>query len=222
MEGYPGNLLDELVMELNGSASVIDVGAGTGFFSIPLARKGFKITVIEPSAAMLNILKNKVYAGIESRIKFYNEEWESWHGEKADRLICVHSLYPMKDLFNSIKKIKMYCDQAIILIRSDSGPFSLAERIRRHLNLNRYSEKYVSRVITTLDELGIPYSTREIIQERISRFENLADEALYYCDHIGVEIDKVDLIKQVLVKETERHGDKYMFKNIYRDVIIKF
>jgi len=63
---------------------------------------------------------------------------------------------------------------------------------------------------------------REIIQQRILRFGSIVDEAMYYCNHIGVEIDKVELIKRTLVKETEHLGDEYIFKSIYRDVLIKF
>ena len=34
-------------------SSIIDFGAGTGRLSIPLAKKGYKVTAVEPSEAMM-------------------------------------------------------------------------------------------------------------------------------------------------------------------------
>ena len=43
-----------------GSASVLDVGAGTGRIALPLARDGHEVTCVEPSPAMRAVLVGKL------------------------------------------------------------------------------------------------------------------------------------------------------------------
>ena len=59
-EGYPGNLLEIVMDEVKGADSIIDLGAGTGFYSIPLAKKGYRVAAVEPSYEMMKILKGKI------------------------------------------------------------------------------------------------------------------------------------------------------------------
>ena len=49
----------EIERHLDGVRSILDVGAGTGVFSIPLARRGFSVTHVDISPAMLEIARRK-------------------------------------------------------------------------------------------------------------------------------------------------------------------
>jgi len=49
----------EIERHLDGVKTILDVGAGTGAFSIPLARRGFSVTHLDFSPAMLQIAKKK-------------------------------------------------------------------------------------------------------------------------------------------------------------------
>jgi len=49
----------ELERHLDGVESILDVGGGTGAFSIPLARRGFKVTHVDFSPAMIDIARSK-------------------------------------------------------------------------------------------------------------------------------------------------------------------
>jgi SAM-dependent methyltransferase len=55
---YPTALIDRLA-ELAGvpSAAVLELGAGVGHVALPLAARGFRVTAIEPAAAMLEQLR---------------------------------------------------------------------------------------------------------------------------------------------------------------------
>jgi ubiquinone/menaquinone biosynthesis C-methylase UbiE len=60
---YPNALISRL-FELAGSApaDVLDVGAGIGHLSLPLAERGHRVTAVEPAAAMLESLKARALA----------------------------------------------------------------------------------------------------------------------------------------------------------------
>jgi ubiquinone/menaquinone biosynthesis C-methylase UbiE len=49
----------EIDRHLTGIRSILDVGGGTGAFSIPLARRGFRVTHLDFSQAMLSIARGK-------------------------------------------------------------------------------------------------------------------------------------------------------------------
>lgn len=49
----------EIERHLNGVCTVLDVGGGTGAFSIPLARRGLQVTHLDFSPAMLDIARRK-------------------------------------------------------------------------------------------------------------------------------------------------------------------
>ena len=61
---------------LLGGASVCDVGAGTGHLTVPLAKRGFHVTALEPNEAMRRY-------GIERTISFPRVLWRAGTGEET-------------------------------------------------------------------------------------------------------------------------------------------
>ncbi len=62
--GYPEALVVRLVALAGGpGAEVVDLGAGTGLLSIPLARAGLRVQAVEPARAMLEELEAAVSCG---------------------------------------------------------------------------------------------------------------------------------------------------------------
>ncbi|HHW41674.1 MAG TPA: class I SAM-dependent methyltransferase [Syntrophomonadaceae bacterium] len=55
---------------------VLDIGAGTGVFTVPLARRGAKVTALEPAPAMLAALQKMVEAQGLTNVHFLDREWE--------------------------------------------------------------------------------------------------------------------------------------------------
>ncbi len=65
------------IAEVTKQTTILDVGAGTGRFSIPLAKLALYVTAVDPSPEMLKYLqKNAVEAGVESKIRMINRKWE--------------------------------------------------------------------------------------------------------------------------------------------------
>ncbi|QSZ26789.1 methyltransferase domain-containing protein [Aceticella autotrophica] len=61
---------------LHSQLEVLDIGAGAGTFTIPLARRVKKVVALEPAPAVLTTLQKKVEAEGLTNVQFLNREWE--------------------------------------------------------------------------------------------------------------------------------------------------
>jgi ubiquinone/menaquinone biosynthesis C-methylase UbiE len=57
---YPAALLDAVAKITPEGGRVLDVGAGIGHLTVPLAERGFALTAVEPAQAMLERLRERV------------------------------------------------------------------------------------------------------------------------------------------------------------------
>jgi SAM-dependent methyltransferase len=88
---YPGELFDDVVMAagLAPGARLLEVGCATGKATLPLARRGFRVTCAEPGADLAAAARRNL-AGlgaevIESRF----EDWRSPPGERFDLVFAA-------------------------------------------------------------------------------------------------------------------------------------
>jgi SAM-dependent methyltransferase len=60
--GYPPELFDDLVRlaGLRADARVLEIGCGTGKASVPLARRGFRLTCLEPGANLAAVARSQL------------------------------------------------------------------------------------------------------------------------------------------------------------------
>jgi 16S rRNA A1518/A1519 N6-dimethyltransferase RsmA/KsgA/DIM1 with predicted DNA glycosylase/AP lyase activity len=86
--GYPSGAIDEIVARggLAAGDRVLEVGAGTGKATEPLAARGLAVTALEPSPPMAALLRTKRLKGVT----VVESEFESWRA--ADRFAAVVSV----------------------------------------------------------------------------------------------------------------------------------
>jgi S-adenosylmethionine-dependent methyltransferase len=54
------------------SGSVLDIGAGTGAYAIPLAKRGYKVTAVDLSSKLIELCQKRVSAeGLEKNVRFF-------------------------------------------------------------------------------------------------------------------------------------------------------
>jgi len=99
--------------------TVLDIGAGTGRYAIPLSKQVASVTAIEPSAAMRTILEKKQAAAQISNIVPLPLLWEDItigkEIEPHDIVFAAHSL-AMHDLKDALLKINRAAKREVWLI----------------------------------------------------------------------------------------------------------
>ena len=104
-------------------STVLDVGAGTGRHTLALAPHVARVTAVEPSAAMLGLLREDLKAQGIQNVATVASEWLGAEVEPADLVICSHVLYPIADVAPFLRKLSARAmRRAFIYVRVDPLP----------------------------------------------------------------------------------------------------
>jgi len=134
----PDQLLDFILREIDGDTTVLDIGAGSGRWTIPLAKIAKTVTAVEPSSAMVDNLRRNIASAKLNNIQITQSSWEDAIVKPHDITICAHAMYSSPDLASFVRKIERYttrtCYLAIRLPPSDGiiGELSLSIYGRHH------------------------------------------------------------------------------------------
>ncbi len=122
---YHGHVERQLAsMAIPDGAPVLDIGAGPGTLAVPLARRGCRVTAVEPSAPMRRILRE--YAEREGvAVTILGEPWEAIDPAALpgpfDLVVASYSLM-MLDLRAALAKMHAVCSGCVCLFWSLTPP----------------------------------------------------------------------------------------------------
>jgi 2-polyprenyl-3-methyl-5-hydroxy-6-metoxy-1,4-benzoquinol methylase len=118
-------VLNRLVTWVDAESTVLDVGGGAGRFAIPLAKRCRQVTLVDPSAAMLETLKTaSADAGVEN-ITSVQSNWEDAEVERADLVLCAHVVYGVTDIEPFLRKLESHAKQRVVVVSHTVAPVSM-------------------------------------------------------------------------------------------------
>jgi SAM-dependent methyltransferase len=144
--------------------SVLDVGAGTGRFSLALAPQAEHITAVEPSAAMMDFLRRDAVDKGLSNISYVQTTWqEAPDNLQADIVICSHVLYPIRDIEPFLSKLQKATRQDCYIYSRATHIDALTADLWQHFHHDerRLPPSYIH-VLDVLYEMGI-FANVEIV-----------------------------------------------------------
>jgi len=104
----PDPLLDSILKELDVSDTVIDIGPGTGRWTIPLAKTTKSVTAIEPTPGMVDMLRENIRNAGLSNVDILSQTWEDASPQIHDNVICAHGMYGSPDLAMFVRKMEHF------------------------------------------------------------------------------------------------------------------
>jgi protein-L-isoaspartate O-methyltransferase len=99
--------------------SVLDVGAGTGRFALPLAKLVRHITALDHAPAMLRILHAKAAAAGIDNITLIEAAWETASIRPHDVVLAAWSLYRQTELGETLAKLIAASGRVLIIAAPD-------------------------------------------------------------------------------------------------------
>jgi precorrin-6B methylase 2 len=107
-------LLDKL--SANPGSSLLDIGAGTGKWSVLAASHAAKITALEPSPSMQAVLKEKIDAMKIPNIDIFTGAWPEDDPGCHDFILASHSMYGIADFPLFVTRMCDFARRGCILV----------------------------------------------------------------------------------------------------------
>jgi SAM-dependent methyltransferase len=162
---------------LRPTATLLDVGAGTGRHATPLALRLDWVTAVEPSQAM------RSHIPAADNMTVIGSTWQDAEPAPADLVICVHVLYPVADAATFLQKLERSARERVFVVMRDSPNRNPAEVLAAG---RRGREPWLRDCYLLLRQLGIrPELTTVTYESNAFRYESL-DAAADQCRrHLG-------------------------------------
>jgi hypothetical protein len=219
----PDSLLDFIIDNIDCETTVIDVGAGSGRWTIPLAQKARSITAVEPSEDMRKVLEESISNSGVKNVRIIRNSWEEAAPEPHDIVVCAHAMYSSPDLASFVRKMEKYsakaCYMAVRLPPADGiiGELCLKKYGHRHDSPNAiiaYNALYSLGVYPNiLMETGDTYQwTNNSFEEAFIRAKR----------HLKLESNTVydALIRQTLDRRLIRSNDTFIWPDGMRSALL--
>jgi len=118
LAGYPGLILDRMLRFAGPDSSVLDIGAGAGAYTIPLAKAARKVTVVEPSRGQIaRLMRRADREGLEN-IEVINKRWQDVIDAELESYSLVNAAYcfHMPDIRPALQKMLDVTTGALFLV----------------------------------------------------------------------------------------------------------
>ena len=130
---------------LDENAEVLEIGAGPGTLTIPLAMKVKRVVAIESSGAAVQSLKRNLEEGQVENVEIMNEDWLEV-GEREmecdfNLVVCSHFLWQMKDIDKHLEKMEQASREYCALIQP-AGRDDMVKEMWTKITEKRYRGEF--------------------------------------------------------------------------------
>ncbi|MDD5083300.1 MAG: class I SAM-dependent methyltransferase [Dehalococcoidales bacterium] len=218
----PDPLLGFVLQGMDNQTTIVDIGAGTGRWAIPLARVGREVTAVEPSGAMADILRGNLASAGVGNVTIIPCSWEEAIVRPHDIVVCSHAMYASPDFGAFVRKMEQCarktCYLAIRLPAVDGilGELSLAIYGHRHDSPNAII------AYNALYTMGI--YANALVENNIYRWTNTTLEEAFDRAKRHLHLESSDahdtLIRDTLARRLRLVDNTYIWPDGMRSVLL--
>ena len=184
--------IDSVLRQLRPEDTVLDVGAGTGRHTIPLARHARRVTALDPSPAMLGFLREDVASQGLTNVDVVEGGWPDAAAQapQADIVLSAHVVYPIEDIVSFLRALdgqsRRLCFLHLMVWQPWFDQLGLWETVHRE---DRRPQPTYIEVVNVLHQLGC-YANVEIAWSETPRgFDTLDDAVERFAESVAVGDD---------------------------------
>ena len=114
-------------------SSVLDIGAGTGSWSVFLAERAGTVTALDNSPAMIQLLRRNVAAAGVRNVEIVEGTWPEIEVDEHDYSLAAHSMYGCQDLPSFVLRMTAMTRRACFLVVRAPLPDGVISEAADHL-----------------------------------------------------------------------------------------
>jgi SAM-dependent methyltransferase len=142
-------------MSLLVNATVLDIGAGTGAWATLLAPRVRRVTAVEPSPAMIEVMREKLAAKGHTNVEIVQGAWPDVVVEPHDFSLCSHAMYGYPDLPAFISRMVASTTCTCFLLLRAPGVDCIWAEAARHIWGQPYDSPNFTIAYNALLQMGI-------------------------------------------------------------------
>ena len=193
--------------------TVLDMGAGTGRFAVPVARQVAHVTALDPSAGMLAYLEQGM---ADAGLSNYSVVRRRWEDVEVGRDVPVHDVVfasnslGFDDLAAGLEKIDAAARRVVHLLwfaGNERHPMDrvLLRRLGRG-EQDRFAPDYIF-IVNVLHAMGI-YANVSVEKSTSRRIYDSPDDAVArWCEHHDISSSETEILRTYLEETLEPTGD---------------
>ena len=215
-------LLDLVLESIDSETTIVDIGAGSGRWTIPLAKIARTATAIEPSIAMANMLRENLASAGVGNVEIVESSWEEAVVKSHDIIVCAHAMYASPDLRAFVRKVEQYAKKSCYLaLRLPSangiiGELSLSIYGHRHDSPNAivaYNALYAMGIYANvLVENNTSQWTDDTLEQAFARAKRHL--------HLGSSNTYDNLIRETLSRRLNLINNAYLWPDGMRSALL--
>ncbi len=218
----PDPLLDFVLRNIDNQVALLEVGAGSGRWTISLAKIAKTVTVIEPSDAMLDMLLENIATANVNNIHILQTSWEEAVVQPHDVIVCAHAMYASPDLAAFVHKMEQYARKRCYLAMR-LPPY---DGIIGELSLSIYGHPHDSPnaiiAYNALYSMGIYANV--LVEDGIYRWVNSTFEEAFARAkrHLHLELSAIHdaLIRDTLARRLRYSNNSYIWPDGMRSALL--
>lgn len=117
-------ILNRLLSEVSPDDTLIDVGAGGGRYSLPLALHCRQVVAVEPSPSMVHVLEEQAREYGIGNITLVQATWEEAEVEPADLTLCSNVLYTIQEIEPFLRNLESHARKRVLIVMYSTPPQS--------------------------------------------------------------------------------------------------
>jgi precorrin-6B methylase 2 len=136
-------------------SSLVDIGAGTGAWSIPLAKHARLVTAVDPSQAMIEVLEENLAAAEITNVEIVRGRWPDVQVQEHDFSLCSHAMYGYADFPLFVRRMEEVTRRMCFLVMRAPTPDGLLAEASMHIWGHMYDSPNFQVAYNAMLQMGI-------------------------------------------------------------------
>ena len=209
------SLLERLVDFVADTDVVIDVGAGGGRMTLPLALNCRQVVAVEPSGSMVSVLQEQAGESGITNVSVVQSTWEDAEVAAGDLTICCHVVYTVRDISSFVEKLGARARKRVAVVVYNAPPQSQIYPLWKEVHgEDRLPLPSLPELLEVLEELGINPETEHLAPQQSMGFESLeqALEQLGGRLYVAAESPAAGDLRQLLPDMLEEEDGRWTIR----------